>query len=172
MFRKQEQHPWSSCHHPIRSAYISWERVASCTCKLLWSINTHIHLSYYSWLLTSAFKTKDNLLGSLGLLVENGLGLTTITGLLTVVTSLTLSEQRGLTSLVLSDLVGGVLSALGALTVGVTCLGNVDLFTVLKHAILTRWTAQEGLKRISRSSSVMLMLPLIHMTAVIANYEG
>lgn len=37
----------------------------------------------------SAFKTNDSLLGSLGLLVEDGLGLTTITGLLTIVTALT-----------------------------------------------------------------------------------
>jgi hypothetical protein len=59
--------------------------------------------------------------------VENGLGLTTITGLLTVVTSLTLGEERSLTSLVLSDLVSSVLSTLGALTVGVTGLGNIDL---------------------------------------------
>jgi hypothetical protein len=60
--------------------------------------------------------------------VENGLGLTTITGLLTVITSLTLSEERSLTGLVLSDLVGSVLSALGTLTVGVSGLGNVDLW--------------------------------------------
>lgn len=37
----------------------------------------------------SAFKTNDSLLGSLGLLVEDGLGLTTITGLLTIVTAFT-----------------------------------------------------------------------------------
>jgi hypothetical protein len=59
--------------------------------------------------------------------VENGLGLTTITGLLTVVTSLTLSEKGSLTSLVLGDLVRSVLSTLGTLAVGVTGLGNVDL---------------------------------------------
>ena len=61
--------------------------------------------------------------------MENGLGLTTITGLLTVITSLTLSEERSLTGLVLSDLVRSVLSALGTLTVGVTGLGNVDLIS-------------------------------------------
>jgi hypothetical protein len=61
--------------------------------------------------------------------VENGLGLTTITGLLTVVTSLTLSEKRSLTSLVLGDLVRSVLSTLGTLAVGVTGLGNVDLLS-------------------------------------------
>ena len=44
----------------------------------------------------SALKTKDDLLGGLGLLVEDGLGLTTITALLPVVTTLTLGEQRGL----------------------------------------------------------------------------
>lgn len=59
--------------------------------------------------------------------MENGLGLTTITGLLTVVTSLTLGIEGGLTSLVLGDLVGSVLSALLALTEGVSGLGNVNL---------------------------------------------
>lgn len=43
-----------------------------------------------------ALKTQDDLLGSLGLLVEDGLGLTTITTLLPVVTTLTLGGQRGL----------------------------------------------------------------------------
>ena len=40
-------------------------------------------------LANSAFKTNDGLLGSLGLLVEDGLGLTTITSLLTIVTAFT-----------------------------------------------------------------------------------
>jgi hypothetical protein len=53
--------------------------------------------------------------------------LTTITGLLTVVTSLTLSKERGLTSLVLGHLVRSMLTALEALAVGVTRLGNVHL---------------------------------------------
>jgi hypothetical protein len=43
-----------------------------------------------------ALETEDDLLGGLGLLVEDGLGLTTVTALLAVVTALTLSEQRGL----------------------------------------------------------------------------
>lgn len=75
-----------------------------------------------------ALQSQDDLLGSLGLLVEDGLGLTTITRLLAVVTSLSLCEQRGLASLVLGDLVLGVLAALLALAVGVSGLGNVDLF--------------------------------------------
>ena len=51
-----------------------------------------------------AFESEDDLLGGLGLLVEDGLGLTTITGLLSVVTTLTLGEDRVLTLLVLGDL--------------------------------------------------------------------
>jgi hypothetical protein len=73
-------------------------------------------------------QSKDNLLGGLGLLVEDGLGLTTVTGLLAVISTLTLGEQGGLSSLVLGDLVLGVLAALLALAVGVTGLGNVDHF--------------------------------------------
>lgn len=47
-------------------------------------------------LASSALKTQDDLLGSLGLLVEDGLGLTTITALLPVITTLTLGVQGGL----------------------------------------------------------------------------
>ena len=75
----------------------------------------------------SALQAQDDLLGGLGLLVEDGLGLTTITGLLTVITSLTLSEQGSLAGLVLGNLVGGVLLAGLTLAVSVTGLGNVDL---------------------------------------------
>lgn len=74
-----------------------------------------------------ALQSQDNLLGGLGLLVEDGLGLTTVTALLSVVTALTLREQRGLAGLVLRHLVLGVLAALLALAVGVSGLGNVDL---------------------------------------------
>lgn len=44
-------------------------------------------------LANGAFKTNDSLLGSLGLLVEDGLGLTTITGLLTIVTAFTWKKK-------------------------------------------------------------------------------
>lgn len=43
-----------------------------------------------------ALQSQHDLLGGLGLLVEHRLCLTTVTGLLAVVTSLTLSEQGGL----------------------------------------------------------------------------
>ena len=59
--------------------------------------------------------------------MEDGLGLTTITTLLAVITTLSLGEQRSLSGLVLGDLVLGVLAALLALAVGVAGLGNVDL---------------------------------------------
>lgn len=74
----------------------------------------------------NTLQSQDNLLGGLSLLVKNGLGLTTETRLLTVVSSLTLSEQGSLTSLVLSNLVLGVLTALLALAVGLSGLWNVN----------------------------------------------
>lgn len=76
-------------------------------------------------LANNTFQSQDNLLGGLGLLVENGLSLTTKTGLLTVVSSLTLSEQRSLTSLVLGHLVLGVLTAFFTLAIGSSGLWNV-----------------------------------------------
>ena len=53
-----------------------------------------------------AFQSQHDLLRRLCLLVEHRLGLTTVTGLLSVVSSLSLSEQRSLPGLVLGDLVG------------------------------------------------------------------
>lgn len=47
-------------------------------------------------LASSALETQDDLLGGLGLLVEDRLGLTTVTTLLSIVTTLTLGEQGGL----------------------------------------------------------------------------
>jgi hypothetical protein len=43
-----------------------------------------------------ALQSEHDLLGGLGLLVEDGLGLTTVTALLPVVTTLTLSEKGSL----------------------------------------------------------------------------
>ena len=69
-----------------------------------------------------AFKLQDDLLSSLGLLAEDGLGLSTETCLLTIVTSLTLSNKGSLTSFVLSHLHGGVL--LAAFAMGIASLRN------------------------------------------------
>lgn len=72
------------------------------------------------------FKSQDDLLGGLSFLVENWLGLTTVTGLLSVISSLTLGVQRCLTSLVLGHSVLSVLSALLTFTVGLSGLWNVN----------------------------------------------
>ena len=71
-----------------------------------------------------ALELEDDLLGGLGLLAEDGLGLSTETGLFAVVTSLTLGHDGGLASLVLGDLLRGVL--LAPLAVRVASLGNRD----------------------------------------------
>jgi hypothetical protein len=54
-----------------------------------------------------ALHSEGDLLGGLGLLLEDGLGLTTVTLLLAVVPSTTGGLVGGLTSLVLGDLVDG-----------------------------------------------------------------
>jgi Na+/pantothenate symporter len=65
-----------------------------------------------SVLALNALKTDDDLLGGLGLLVENWFSLSTETSLLSVVSTLTLCVEGSFTGLVLSDLVQGVLLAL------------------------------------------------------------
>lgn len=76
-----------------------------------------------------AFELKSNLLGSLCLLSEDGLGLTSETFLLGIISSLTLSNSRGLTGLVLGNLVNGVFVAFRA--VSSLCFGSVYLKTSL-----------------------------------------
>ena len=73
----------------------------------------------------SALELECNLLGGLGLLSENGLGLSSETSLLGIISSLSLSDGGSLASLVLLHLVGGMLQALTA--VSPHLLGNVDL---------------------------------------------
>jgi hypothetical protein len=57
-----------------------------------------------------ALKSQDNLLGGLGLLVEDWLGLTTITGLLPVVTTLTLGEKGSLNKVLVAGSYGPLVS--------------------------------------------------------------
>lgn len=61
--------------------------------------------------------------------MEDGLRLTTVTGLFAIITTLSLSEQRCLAGLILCDLVLGVLLAVPALAICPPCLRNVDLGT-------------------------------------------
>lgn len=75
-----------------------------------------------------ALQSDDHLPGGLGLLVEDGLGLAAEAHLLVVVPSLTLGEIRGLSRLVLGDLVDRVLLALLSLAEGFSFLGAVNHF--------------------------------------------
>merc|ERR1712176_898970 len=66
--------------------------------------------------------------GGLSLLSEDGLGLSTVSLLLAVVTTLALGLQRVLTLLVLRHLVKRVLPAFGGGTESAASLGNVNHF--------------------------------------------
>ena len=113
-------------------------------------------------LAVDALETEHDLLSRLGLLVEDGLGLTSVSGLLAVVTTLSLCEEGGLevvlgvelvakrgrhsplvrfvdsylASLVLSDLVLSVLLAVPALAVCAASLWDVDLWNNVSAAAL------------------------------------
>jgi hypothetical protein len=65
----------------------------------------------------TALELESNLLGSLGLLAENRLGLSTESGLLGIVAAITLSASGGTSLLVLGDLVDLMLLALHAICV-------------------------------------------------------
>merc|ERR1719296_558668 len=75
-----------------------------------------------------ALQTKHNLPRGLGLLVEDGLGLSSKTHLLRIVTTLSLGEVGRLSGLVLGHLVGLVLAALLTRAVGFAFFGDVDHF--------------------------------------------
>lgn len=106
---------------------------------MLTSLQSQLSLS----LTVDTLQSQHNLLGGLSLLVENWLGLTTKTGLLTVVSSLTLSEQGSFTSLVLSNLVLGVLTAFLTLTVGLSELRNVNWMLVKNIVTVSTGNLQE-----------------------------
>jgi len=79
-------------------------------------------------LAAGALQSQDDFLGGLGLLVEDGLRLTSVSGLLAVVSALSLREQRGFAGFVLGDFVLGVLLAVLALAVGAAGFRYVDLW--------------------------------------------
>jgi len=76
----------------------------------------------------SAFQTKDNLLGCLGLLMKDGFSLSSIARLLAIVSTLPLCGKRVFTLLVLCYFVRGVLSAVFVSAERPTCLRNVNHF--------------------------------------------
>jgi hypothetical protein len=77
-----------------------------------------------------AFQPQDNLTGRLGLLVENGFGLTTVSHLFTIVTTFALGKVTRLARLVLRYLVQRVLFAL-ARAIGVALFGKIYHFIEL-----------------------------------------
>jgi hypothetical protein len=82
--------------------------------EVLGSLNAKLLLG----LTLLAFQTQDNLPCGLGLLVKHGLGLSTESHLLRVVTALALSKVRSLSGLVLGHLVHSMLLTLA----GAVCL--------------------------------------------------
>lgn len=79
-------------------------------------------------LATLALKSQNNLLSSLRLLVEDRLGLSTITRLFPIIPALSLSCKTILPLFVLCYLMQSVLLALLAFTVRLLCLRNVHHF--------------------------------------------
>jgi hypothetical protein len=71
---------------------------------LLATLQCYLHLV----LAHGTLHPQNNLFRCLGFLVEDGFGLPTITGLLSIVSSFPLSEQRCLSGLVLGDLMWAV----------------------------------------------------------------
>jgi len=92
--------------------------------EMLATLDGHLVLA----LAISALQTEDDLLGGLGLLSEDGLGLTSVSLLLAIVTPLALGLERILAFLVLRDLVQGVFSALGSGAEGAAGFGDVHHF--------------------------------------------
>lgn len=162
--RTPERHPWSSCHH-CRTISMAFNHFGGRhdrkknvpQLEVLASLQRKLLLA----LALRALETQDNLLGSLGLPAEDGLGLTSVTLLLSVVTTLTLGVQRGLepreklqsapirlkcdttvqrsgqshlSGLVLGDLVLGVLVAVLGLAERPAGFRNVDLVGTKRSA--------------------------------------
>merc|ERR1712083_988145 len=97
--------------------------------EMLASLDRHLILA----LAVRAFQSENDFLSGLSLLSEDGFGLSTISLLLAVVTPLSLSRQRVLAFLILSNLVQGMLSALGSSTEGATGLGHIHHFYLDSH---------------------------------------
>jgi hypothetical protein len=99
--RRRERHPWSSCHHCETVSHVFTKGCDSSVPQLevLASLQSQLSLG----LADGALQSQDDLLGGLGLLVEDWLGLTSVTGLLSVVTTLTLGEEGSLMLLSVSN---------------------------------------------------------------------
>ena len=96
--------------------------------EMLSSLQTQLLLG----LALLTFQTQYNLTCGLGLLVEDGLGLSPKTHLLGIVPTLSLCKVGSLSGLVLGDLVHGVLLALAS-TVGLAFFGYVHHLCKLRE---------------------------------------
>lgn len=100
LFKRQERHPWSSCHHCSRERHVSivpqhdqkyhGDNVPQL--KVLASFQGQLGLG----LALDTLQPQHDLLRCLRLLVEDGLGLTSVARLFAIITTLSLGEQRGL----------------------------------------------------------------------------
>lgn len=143
--------------HTLEHQGSSLRLLVSTELEVLASFERHLHLV----LAYGALESEHDLLGRLGLLVEHRLGLTSVSRLLSVVSSLSLCEEGRLSGLVLSDLVGRVLSARLAFAVRATGLGNVDhLSTAVSSARSVDWRGgvarkMKYLEELEKQESVM-----------------
>jgi len=96
--------------------------------EMLATLDGHLVLA----LAIGALQTEDDLLGGLGLLSEDGLGLSSVSLLLAIVTPLALGLERVLAFLVLRHLVQRVLSAFGRGAEGTAGLRYVHHFEWIK----------------------------------------
>jgi len=101
-----------------------------------------------------ALQAQHDLTGRLGLLVEHGLGLTSETHLLGVVTALPLGEVGCLTRLVLGNLVDLVRTALASGAVRLAFFGHVD------HFDLDVMEGERGRRRAHKSQQKNKILPV------------
>jgi len=95
--------------------------------KVLSSLQSQLLLS----LALLTFQSNHNLTCGLGLLVEDGLGLSPESHLLRIITTLSLGEVGSLTSLVLCNLVWLMLTAFFSSTESVAFLRNINHFELL-----------------------------------------
>ena len=118
----------------VHNMAFNYLELVTCWCSLLTQLEVlgSLKAKLLLRLACLAFKTENNLTGSLGLLVEYWLGLSTETHLLGIVSALSLSKVGCLTSFVLRHLVHGMLFALAS-AICFTFLWHIHHFSLQKN---------------------------------------
>lgn len=154
-FKNANHTPQKPNNHVTESQFVDWEffcllvycliLVTRC-CSLLseFEVLGSLEAQLLLGLTLLTFQSKNDLTSSLGLLVEDGLGLSTESHLFRVVTSLSLCKVGSLSGLVLSNLVQGVLLALSS-TVSSTFLRYVNHCNLLVPAQNQEVGSDDGL---------------------------